>query len=235
MRHPLRTPSAPARMAAALAGIAILLGVAGCSAPAGTGPDPSTTPAAPISSSVPSSADPSSDSSEPAESSAASDPSDPDAPPGQCADDSIGTQVLPTDSGAGNRYYQLVFTNLGTTDCELRGYPGLSVVADGTQLGAAAERFEGMQIAVYPLEPGDSIGAAVRVVNIEPDGGPLGDACDVASGDGWRIYPPHSTTAVFVESPGLPACLSPDVSWLRVGALRRVTFPTFRLDTYEIA
>jgi len=129
--------------------------------------------------------------------------------------------VLTADSGAGSMYYQLVFTNTGSAVCELRGYPGVSVVGEGngTQLGDAAERVEGMTVETYELKPGDSIGASIQMVNIGTNGGPLDTACDVAAGDGWRIYPPHSFTAVFVPSPGLPACLAPDVSWLRVGAL----------------
>ena len=129
--------------------------------------------------------------------------------------------MLTADSGAGSMYYQLVFTNTGSAVCELRGYPGVSVVGEGngTQLGDAAERVEGMTVETYELKPGDSIGASIQMVNIGTNGGPLDTACDVAAGDGWRIYPPHSFTAVFVPSPGLPACLAPDVSWLRVGAL----------------
>ncbi|THG30862.1 DUF4232 domain-containing protein [Naasia lichenicola] len=200
---------------AAIAAVTLCALLAGCSAPAPastvtvtTPPETSATPSPTASASVTPTPPP-------------VDPTDPNAPAAQCADDAIGTQVLPADSGAGSMYYQLVFTNTGTADCELRGYPGVSVVGDGngTQLGASAEHFDGMEIATYPLKPGDSIGASIQMVNIGTDGGPLGDACDVAAGDGWRIYPPHSFVAVFVESPGLPACLSSDVSWLRVGAL----------------
>jgi len=212
MRRISRTLAIPTLVVAAL-----VFGLAGCSA--SPTPAPTVTVTAPTASgsSSPAPSAPATTSPTPPE----ADPSDPDAPAGQCADSAIGTKVLDSDSGAGSRYYQLVFTNTGSTDCELRGYPGVSVVGggNGTQLGKAAERVEGMAIATYTLKPGDSIGASIQMVNIGTDGGPLDTACDVAAGDGWRIYPPHSFAAVFIESPGLPACLSPDVSWLRVGAL----------------
>lgn len=33
--------------------------------------------------------------------------------------------------------------------------------------------------------------------------------------DGWRIYPPNETKALYAPSPGLMACSS-DVNWIQV-------------------
>ncbi|BDI21579.1 DUF4232 domain-containing protein [Herbiconiux sp. L3-i23] len=145
---------------------------------------------------------------------------DPNAPANQCPNDSLEVAVVESDAGAGNLFYQVTFTNTGSAPCDLRGFPGVSVVGDGngTQLGAAAaEATGGPEVETYTIAPDDSVGAALQAVNIASGGGPLGDACDVVTGDGWRIYPPHSFDAVFVESAGLPACANVATPWLTVG------------------
>lgn len=147
---------------------------------------------------------------------------DPDAPAGQCADDALSVAVTEADAGAGNLYYQVVFTNTGADSCELRGYPGVSVVGggNGTQIGAAAAELQGgPQVATYTLEPGGSMGAALTAVNVEGGGGPLGDSCQATTGDGWRVYPPHSFVAVFVPSAGVAACANADTPWLTIAPL----------------
>jgi hypothetical protein len=63
------------------------------------------------------------------------------------------------------------------------------------------------------------VSAALRVVNIGTDGGPIGEACAATTGDGYRIYAPHSFAAMFVAAAGVPACSS-SVSWMTIGAVR---------------
>ena len=145
---------------------------------------------------------------------------DPDAPPDQCPDAALRVAVEDEDAGAGNISYRIAFTNAGDAACSLRGYPGVSVVGrgNGTQLGQPAERTEGAEVTTVRLEPGATVYAPLRAVNIGDDGGPLGDACPTEPADGWRIYPPHSFEAVFVQADRLTGCTG-TTPWLTVGVV----------------
>lgn len=63
----------------------------------------------------------------------------------RCVDEqlALGYHARPQDSGAGNWYADLVFTNVSATDCSFDGWPGLIAQnADGVRLGMPA-RAEG--------------------------------------------------------------------------------------------
>jgi hypothetical protein len=46
----------------------------------------------------------------------------------------------------------------------------------------------------------------LKVTNIGTNGGPL-SGCTVQKGDGYRVYPPHSTRAFFVPDAKAVACV----------------------------
>lgn len=141
---------------------------------------------------------------------------DPDRPKGQCADDVIGVGVYASDAGAGSRYYRVLFTNTGGTSCVLRGTPGVSVVGDGngTRLGRPATAVQS-GVKTVTLGVGESAAAVLKVTNIGTDGGPL-SGCTVRKGDGYRVYPPHSTRAFLSADPKAVAC-SPGPVFMSVG------------------
>ncbi len=141
---------------------------------------------------------------------------DPNAPAGQCADNALAVDVKSEGAGAGNLEYAVVFRNTGDTPCELRGFPGVSVVSGGAQVGASAEETSGAAVETITIEPGASISAPLRAVNVGDNGGPLGDACQATTGDAWQIYPPHSFVPVEVSSPGLAACANASTNFLTV-------------------
>lgn len=197
MRHSLRL-AVPAVFLTALA----LTGCGGASAPS---PSASTGSAAPSQSASPT----------------ASAEVDPNAPDGQCADSVIQVTVSGSDAGAGSIASNVVFTNTDQDACVLRGAPGVSVVGDGngTQLGAPAAQQEDASPTDVTLPAGGSASAILTSANIGSDGGPLED-CDAVVGDGYRIFPPHSFTAVFVASAGVPACSNASVVWMTVGPVQ---------------
>ncbi|MGG7464476.1 DUF4232 domain-containing protein [Plantibacter sp. YIM 135347] len=149
---------------------------------------------------------------------------DPNAPAGQCADSALAVTVTEFDAGAGNISYDVAFTNTATSACVLRGTPGVSVVGDGngTELGKPARQDSAAEPEDVNIAPGAAAHAVLRAVNIGTDGGPLSDCAPVA-GDGYRIYSPHSFTAVFVASPGVPACTSDDL-WMSIGSVQTQGF-----------
>jgi hypothetical protein len=195
---PRRTVAAMnARRGSLVLPVVALLALSGCAA--GDAPQPTVSADPPVSQEPPSSTVPPE----------AAPTRDPDAPDGQCADDALAVDVVPDEGGgaAGSVGYSVTFTNTGDTECALAGYPGVSVVGggDGTQFGPAAERAEESAVETVPLAPGATAAATMTAVNLAGDGGAL--ECDVAEGDGWRVYPPHSYAAVFVDDPGVPACI----------------------------
>lgn len=138
-------------------------------------------------------------------------------PVGQCSDASLRVTVRGYGTSSGHVISQIVFTNTGSRSCQLRGYPGVSLVGhgNGTQIGAAAAR-ENQTVATVSLAPGSSnVNAILQAVNIGSNGGPLGSECPTTSADGYRIYPPHSTKAVFVRASGLRACTS-STAWMTI-------------------
>lgn len=142
---------------------------------------------------------------------------DPNAPDGQCSDDVLSVSLGASDGGAGSETANIIFTNTGSDDCVLKGAPGVSVVGDGngTELGAPADQIDDSDPVAVTLAPGGTAVASLQSVNIGTDGGPMAGNCDVAQGDGYRVFPPHSFYAVFVASAGVPACTNGSV-WMHV-------------------
>lgn len=141
---------------------------------------------------------------------------DPNAPAGQCKDDDLQVTITEGDPGVGLIVSSIEFTNTGAASCELRGAPGVSVVTTGgTELGAPAHQEEPTDPPTVTVAAGGTVTATLTAVNIVPDGGPLAEACTVAIGDGYRVYPPHSFTPIVVPMKDTPACEG-DTVWLTV-------------------
>lgn len=211
----------PARL---LVATAVLLLATGCTAaPAGSAPTVTVTASGSASPSA--TTRPVSPAADPAPTSTATPSTDPDAPADQCADSSLAVSIRPDAEGNGleHRGFFVVFQNTGSSACELRGDPGVSLVGRGSgeQLGAAAQRggpsdpptvrlaSDGYAVAVLDTEQMDAKGG------IFADGHGGDPKCRVAKADGYRIYPPHSFRAVFVRGSGLYACTT-DVHWLTI-------------------
>jgi Protein of unknown function (DUF4232) len=114
---------------------------------------------------------------------------------------------------AGSTIYPIVFTNTGTTTCELHGYPGVSLVGDGngTQLGPAADQDTSVAIQPNTLAPGQAVQAMLKLAQAANFAG-----CTVVPADGLRVYPPHSTGAAFVKATGMSACTNADIHLMTV-------------------
>ena len=142
---------------------------------------------------------------------------DPNAPTGQCADKNLAVTITGADGAAGSTYSNVVFTNTGSTACNLQGAPGVSVVGkgNGTQLGVPASHEGSGTPAIVSVPAGGSVSAQLQSTNIGTDGGPLGSQCQATTGDGYRVYPPHSYHAFFVAQAGVAACAS-TVVWMHV-------------------
>lgn len=137
----------------------------------------------------------------------------------RCSSSGLAVTVEHTDSAAGSTYYRIRFRNTSGRTCSLDGFPGVSAVGEGngTQLGRPAGRTGGGQLVTLAADASGY--ATLRSVNIGDDGGPLGSRCGATAADGWRIYPPEETRAVYVKQSGLHACTG-QVDWLQVTSVR---------------
>jgi hypothetical protein len=131
----------------------------------------------------------------------------------RCTVDHLTLSLGTPNGAAGSEIIPIIFTNTGSTSCELHGFPGVSFVGDGngTQLGAAADEDSTVAIQQNTVKPGTAVQAQVKVVQAANFSN-----CTVVAADGFRVYPPHSFEAVFVKATGLSACSNADVHLLAV-------------------
>lgn len=131
----------------------------------------------------------------------------------RCTVDQLTVTLGQGSGAAGSQMMPILFTNKGSTPCELHGFPGVSFVGDnnGTQLGAPADEDTATAIQPNTLQPGGVVQAGLKIEQAANF-----DNCTVVPADGFRVYPPHSFDAVFVAAQGLSACSNADVHLLTV-------------------
>jgi hypothetical protein len=107
-----------------------------------------------------------------------------------CTTSQLRGELGPPNAGAGQLYVPLILRNTGTTACEVRGFPGVSVLdASGTQLGQPATR-EGNEGAAVVLQPGGVASATLHTTNAG-----IGGPCEATSAQ-MRVFPPNQTQAL---------------------------------------
>lgn len=123
------------------------------------------------------------------------------------------------DGAAGSEIIPVVLTNRGTTSCTLQGWPGVSLVGhgDGRQIGAAADQDRSSPHPMLTLAPGASVHAPVKLT--EALNYPKA-SCRPVAADGFRVYPPGETNALFVADKGATGCSSASVHLLTVQGLQ---------------
>ncbi len=188
--------------------------LAGCGTPsnagASTGSDSSADPTPTVSAST--SAD---SSSAPASTNSSSGSA---AAPGLCNASMLAGSVDDTGGGAaGHIYMKLIVKNSSNQTCIIDGYPGVSLVGNGsgTQIGAPADR-DAMLPSTGPvtLNPGASAEAQLRYTQAGNY-----QNCTQTPADGLRVYPPSATDAFFIAHP-LTGCSESSIVLLTIGAFR---------------
>ncbi|NNC12667.1 DUF4232 domain-containing protein [Planctomonas sp. JC2975] len=132
-----------------------------------------------------------------------------------CSVDDLSVTLGTPSGAAGSEYLPIDFTNTSSKACELHGFPGVSFVGNGngTQLGAPADWDTSQTIVQNTLQPGTVVVSNLKIAqagNYDPS------ECQPLAADGLRIYPPHSTKAVFVKASNLTACQNANVHLLTV-------------------
>lgn len=122
----------------------------------------------------------------------------------RCTTSELTITLGQAGGAAGSNYYPLIFTNTGSRECTLQGFPGVSYVTgdSGKQVGGAASR-QGDKGPVVTLSPGASASAQLQEVNVQNF---PADVCKPVSTRGLRVYPPGETHAAFVPQPNGLGC-----------------------------
>lgn len=118
--------------------------------------------------------------------------------PAACATSALKVAQAPGSGGAaGSFYFDLTFTNTGSSSCTLYGYPGVSFTTSGhSQLGLPAQR-DPSSARLITLSPGGVASNQVRV----PDVGVFSQsACKPATAAYIKVYPPNQTASVYVSA-----------------------------------
>ncbi|WP_394940312.1 DUF4232 domain-containing protein [Psychromicrobium sp. YIM B11713] len=134
----------------------------------------------------------------------------------------LSGSIASEGSGAGNIYLKLAVKNKSSQPCSIDGYPGVSLVGqgNGTQLGAAAGRDpDRPSKGAILLAVGDSAFAQLQYSRAEN----YGAACTLSPTDGFRVYPPSATDALYIANPLNPinACTQQNLVLLHIGAFQK--------------
>lgn len=112
---------------------------------------------------------------------------------------------------------KLQLKNTSAQTCILDGYPGVSLVSNsnGTQLGAAATRDPALPSAgPITLSPGSTAVAQLRYTQAANY-----QNCTQTPADGFRVYPPSATDALYIAHP-LTGCKETSIVLLTIGAFK---------------
>jgi len=103
-------------------------------------------------------------------------------------------------AGLGSFYAPVIFRNVSTVACSLRGYPGVEfVAADGAAIPTTPSHGTAIPVRTVVLKPGRTASAMLSGADFGPNGG----ATPCPETAGVRIIAPGLTTQVFVPGIGL--------------------------------
>jgi hypothetical protein len=131
-------------------------------------------------------------------------PSGSQAPPTSAAATECTTAVLhvtigPGNGAAGTSFYDIEFTNAGSGNCFVQGYPGVSLVSAGStagsQVGSDAKRDTVAPSRQIVLAPGK---AAHAVLSVADAGNFPRSKCSPVTAHWLKVFPPDQTVAAYI-------------------------------------
>jgi hypothetical protein len=121
---------------------------------------------------------------------------------------------VPGNGAAGSIYYELEISNISGRTCTLYGYPGVSALSNGHQLGSAAGRNPSHRDTLVTLRPGATAHVILRIIDV---GVFSTSSCRPTQAFALRVYAPgafHPNVAPF----SFEACSRPGPIYLYVTA-----------------
>lgn len=107
----------------------------------------------------------------------------------------VGVVTPPGNGAAGSIFEVLTFRNTGSSACTLAGFPGVSALAAGQQLGSPARRAP-VTAKTVTLVPGATARARLQITDV----GVFSPArCAPAEATGLRVFPPNDVTSTDVR------------------------------------
>jgi len=119
-------------------------------------------------------------------------------------------------AAAGSTSYPLEFSNVSSTTCTLYGYPGISAIGGGSQLGSPAGWESSVTPSMVTLAPGATAHTVLQITDV---GNYPPSTCDPATAFFLRVYPPDQTASAEVGF-SFQACSSPGPVYLHVEAIQ---------------
>lgn len=119
--------------------------------------------------------------------------------------------------GGGSAYPYLVLTNSGENTCTVEGFPGVSLMASGKQIGAAATRDDAITPQPVVLKPGESAHSPLKIVNADNFDTA---ACEPQAADTMRVFPPDQKNALNIPTSEYQGCQNTNTAIIAVQALQ---------------
>ena len=123
----------------------------------------------------------------------------------------------PGNGAAGSTYYDLELSNTSASACTLYGYPGVSAINGGKQLGSAARRDHSHPSTLVTLRPGGTSHVLLQITDVGVFPTSL---CAPTSAQLLRVYAPGDFSSINVPFQGsFQACSRRGPIYLHVTAV----------------
>jgi hypothetical protein len=143
-------------------------------------------------------------------------PSSSTAIPSRCLSGWLSVSFGSGNGTAGSTYYPLNFKNISKSTCSLYGYPGVSALRYGRQMGSAAVWEASVPKDLVIVKPGATVYALLQVTDVSVYSKAQ---CEPETANQLKIYPPGATTAKII-SQGLTGCSVPSIAYMHVEVVR---------------
>jgi len=94
---------------------------------------------------------------------------------------------VPGDAAAGSTYYQLEISNISGRSCTLFGYPGVSAIRGGHQVGSAAARAGSHPATQLTLAPSSTVHVILQISDVHNF---ARSACKPTQASALRVFAP---------------------------------------------
>lgn len=119
---------------------------------------------------------------------------------------------FPGDATAGSTYYQLEISNISGHSCTLFGYPGVSAIRGGHQVGSAAARTPSHPATLLTLAPGSTVHVILQIADVSTI-----SACKPTQASALRVFAPGDFSSMQVPYT-FAACAKRGPRFLHVSA-----------------
>jgi hypothetical protein len=128
------------------------------------------------------------------------------APPQPCRTVQLRGSFGGFDAGAGQRYVQLMLTNVAKVRCSVSGYPGLELVAvDGRGIPTEVVRSNAGSLTHLTIEPGRRVSSVLHWIGIPLSDEPQTGPCEMTPSHA-NITPPGEATSLSAAWSFGPVC-----------------------------